>query len=58
MAKRKCREDVSGLSREALARSLKKQLPGLQAKHKCGTVDFKVVIKGGKAMLKAVPRHR
>jgi hypothetical protein len=55
-AKKKCREDVSGITRDAMANSLRKQLPTLQAKHKGRTVDFKVVIKGGKAILKAVPR--
>lgn len=56
MAKKKCKEDVSGLSRDGLERSLKKQLPSLQKKHKGKNVDFKVVIRGGKAVLKAVPK--
>ncbi len=56
MAKRSCREDASKISREGLARSLKKSLPSLQKKHKGKNVDFKVVIKGGKAIVKAVPK--
>ncbi len=55
-AKRRCRENVKGLTRDALASSLKKQIPSIQKQYKCKTVEFKVVIKGGKAILKAVPK--
>lgn len=56
MAKRRCKENVKGLTKDALASSLKKQIPTIQKQYKCKTVEFKVVIKGGKAILKAVPK--
>ncbi len=46
----------SNLSFESLAAQLRKQVPAIRAKHKCQNVDFKVVLKNGKAMLKAVPK--
>jgi len=55
-AKRRCNEDVSRLTYEAVARSVQKQVPELLAKYKATSVEFKVVIQGGKAVLKAVPR--
>jgi hypothetical protein len=55
-AKRRCHEDVSKLSYEAVARSVAKQVPELMAKHHASSVDFKVVVKDGKAVLKAIPR--
>lgn len=55
-AKKRCKEDTSGLSLEAMRRSLDRQIPKIKAKHGAKSVDFKVVIKGGKAILKAVPR--
>ncbi len=55
-AKRRCKENVKGLTRDALASSLKKQIPSIKKQYKCKTVEFKVVIKGGKAILKAVPK--
>ena len=39
-----------------MRKSLTRQIPQIKAKHKASAVDFKVVIKGGKAILKAVPR--
>ena len=56
MAKRRCKEETGGLTREALARSLRKQIPSIKKQYKCKRVEFKVAIKGGKAILKAVPR--
>jgi hypothetical protein len=55
-AKKRCNEDVSKLSFDAIARSVAKQVPELMAKHKATSVDFKVVVKDGKALLKAIPR--
>ena len=55
-AKRRCNEDVSRVSYEALAKIVSKQVPELMAKYKAKTVEFKVVIKDGRAILKAVPR--
>jgi len=55
-AKKRCNEDVSRVSYDALAKSVAKQVPELIAKYKARTVEFKVVIKDGRAILKAVPR--
>lgn len=55
-AKRKCNEDVSKLTVESLASTLRKQMPDLMKKHQSQGVDFKVVIKDGKAVLRAVPK--
>ena len=56
MAKRRCKEATKGLTKDALANSLRKQVPSIQKQYKCKSVEFKVVIKGGKAILKAVPK--
>lgn len=55
-AKRRCKESTDGLTPEALARSLRQQVPKLMQQHNAKSVDFKVVIKDGKAILKAVPK--
>jgi hypothetical protein len=55
-AKRRCHEDVSRVSYEALANTLAKQVPELMARYKASTIEFKVVIKDGRVILKAVPR--
>jgi hypothetical protein len=55
-AKLTCREDVSKLSYEAVSRSVSKQIPELMARYKAKTVEFKVEVKGGKAVLKAIPK--
>jgi hypothetical protein len=55
-AKRRCNEDVSRLTYEALARSVAKQVPELMAKHKVSRVEFRVVTKDGRVVLQAVPR--
>lgn len=47
----------SSLTYEGLVKQLQKQVPALKAKHKCKDVDFKVVLKDGKAMLKAIPKN-
>ena len=43
------------MSFESLASRIRAQVPELMQKHKARTIEFKVVIKGGKAILKAVP---
>jgi hypothetical protein len=55
-AKKRCNEDVSRVSYETLARTVAKQVPEIVSKYKAKTVEFKVVIKDGRAILKAVPR--
>ncbi len=55
-ARRTCRESTAGLSVEAVGAALRKQVPGLLAKHGAKTVDFQVVIQNGKAILKAFPK--
>jgi hypothetical protein len=55
-AKKRCNEDVSKLSYEAVSKSVSKQIPELMDRYKAKAVDFKVVIKDGRAILKAIPR--
>jgi hypothetical protein len=55
-AKKSCSEDVSRLTYEAVARSVSKQIPEIMTRFQAKTVEFKVEVKGGKAVLKAVPK--
>lgn len=55
-AKRRCQEDTSKLTLDAMASTLRKQVPELLKKHNATEIDFKVVIKDGKAVLRAVPK--
>ena len=55
-AKRSCNEDVSRLTYEAMAKSVARQVPEILARTKAKSVEFKVVVKDGRAVLKAVPR--
>jgi len=55
-AKRSCQEDVSRLSYESVADSLRKQVPELLERHGARDVEYKVVVKDGKAVLRAVPK--
>jgi hypothetical protein len=48
--------EASTLSFEALRSQIAKQVPQIRQKHNCEQVDFKVVLKDGKAMLKAIPK--
>lgn len=57
MAKRRCGEDTSKLSLNAVADTLKKQVPELMRLHQAKSVEFKVVIKDGKAVLRALPKE-
>ncbi len=55
-AKRRCQEDTSKMSYEQVASTLRKQVPELLKQANASAVEFKVVIKDGKAVLKAVPK--
>jgi hypothetical protein len=55
-AKRSCNEDTSRFTVDALARSLAKQVPDLLSRFQTRGVDFRVAVKDGKTILKAVPR--
>ncbi|MFO0582345.1 MAG: MXAN_5187 C-terminal domain-containing protein [Anaeromyxobacter sp.] len=55
-AKRQCGEDVSKISLDAVARTVAKQTPELMARFKAKAVDFKVEVKDGRAVLKAIPK--
>jgi hypothetical protein len=57
MAKKRCNEDVSKLSVDSLATTLRKQVPELMKQHGAKSVEFKVVIKDGKAILRALPKN-
>ena len=57
MAKRRCKEPTQGITREALASTLRKQVPAIMRQYNCKSVEFKVVIKEGRAILKAVPKY-
>lgn len=48
--------EQSTLTLDGLRSQIAKQVPAIKAKHNCQTVDFKVVLKDGKAMLKAIPK--
>jgi hypothetical protein len=48
-------ESTAGMTFESVASKIRAQVPQLMQKHAKG-VDFKVVIKGGKAVLRAVPK--
>ncbi len=56
MAKRRCNEDVSKISLDGLSQTLRKQVPELMKAHNAKSVEFKVVIKDGKAILRALPK--
>jgi hypothetical protein len=55
-AKRRCNEDVSRLSYDAVAKTVSKQVPELMTRFKAKSVEFKVEVKDGKAVLKAIPK--
>ncbi len=57
MAKKRCGEDTRAVTLDAVASSLKKQVPALMKQHNAKSVEFKVVIKDGKAILRALPRE-
>ena len=55
-AKRRCNEGTEKLTREAVARSMAQQRERFRQSHNARDVDFKVVIKNGKAFLKPEPK--
>ncbi len=55
-AKKSCNEDVSRLSYDAVANTVSKQIPELMTRFKAKSVEFKVEVKDGKAVLKAIPK--
>jgi len=48
--------DARPVSIDALASTVKKQMAAIKQKYKCKRVEFKVSVKDGKAILKAVPK--
>jgi len=55
VARQRTGESVAGLSYDSLASRIRSQVPELMKQHKARNIEFKVVIKGGKAVLKAIP---
>lgn len=55
-ARKSCNQDLAGITPEAIARTIAKQTPEIMKAHKASRVEFKVEVKDGKAVLKAVPR--
>ena len=55
VARQRTGEPTDGISFDAIASKIRAQVPLLMEKHKAKSVEFKVVIKGGRAVLKAVP---
>lgn len=55
-AKRRCNEGTEKLTRAAVARSMTQQRERFRQSHNAKDVDFKVVIKNGKAFLKPEPK--
>jgi len=55
-AKRSCREDVSKLTYDAVASTVSKQVPELMTRFKAKSVEFKVEVRDGRAVLKAIPK--
>ena len=51
-----CGEDTSNIRYESLVKSISQQLPKIQAQHKGGEVEFQVVIREGRAILRAKPK--
>jgi hypothetical protein len=56
VARQRTGESTAGLTYEAIASRIRAQVPELMARHKARNIEFKVVIKGGKAVLKATPQ--
>jgi hypothetical protein len=55
VARQRTGEPVAGLTFDSVATRIRAQVPELLARHKATNIEFKVVIKAGKAVLKAVP---
>lgn len=56
VARQRTGESTVGLTYDAIASRIRAQVPELMARHKARNIEFKVVIKGGKAVLKAIPQ--
>ena len=56
-AKKRCNEDTSKLTFDSVANTLRQQVPALMKQHNAKSVEFKVVIKDGKAVLRALPKE-
>ena len=56
VARQRCGEPTEGISYDSVAKRIRSQVPQLMEKHGARNIEFKVVIKGGKAVLKAIPR--
>lgn len=56
MKARKRTGDSTAVNYDSLARKVRSQIPALKKKHNAKNIDFKVVLKNGKAILKAVPK--
>lgn len=57
MAKKRCGEDTRGVTLDSVSATLKRQVPELMKQHQAKSVEFKVVIKDGKAVLRALPKE-
>jgi len=55
-AKKKCNEDTTKLSFDQVAASLRKQVPELLVRHRAQDVEYRVFVKDGRAVLRAVPK--
>jgi hypothetical protein len=55
-AKRRCNEDTTRLSFDSVVASLKRQVPELLERHNARDVEYRVFVKDGKAILRAVPK--
>lgn len=55
-AKQKLNQKTDGIKVKAIADMLEKQTAQIKARFNCSTVDYKVVVEGGKAKIKAVPK--
>ena len=56
-AKKQCGEDLSGTTLDSVATTLRKQVPTLLKQHNAKSVEFRVIIRDGKAVLRAVPKE-
>lgn len=56
-ARQRTGQSTAGLTLDTVASTLRKQAPAIMQQHGCSSVDFKVVIKDGRALLRAVPRR-
>lgn len=54
-ARRQTGEEIAGVTFDAIRSAVLTQVPAISEKTPCDQVDFKVVIRAGKAVLKAVP---